>query len=182
MDACRINAHDLNFVDGNGHLSIVMYLGGCNLSCPYCFNKDLIKEEPEYSFTDIRNMYGHVQNPGYVFSGGEPTISPHFIPLFEMCKDSLITIHTNGLYIPFVDYKCIDQVVISLKGSKDIPYTYDTYLKKLQNALQFYEDCKYKELRSVNIECNLEDYAYALSFLSDKMEGYNYVSVEDSRK
>lgn len=68
-----------SFVDFPGKIASVVFTQGCNLSCSYCHNADLIeaKEDfrgifPEEIFQWLSRRKGLID--GVVISGGEPTL------------------------------------------------------------------------------------------------------------
>lgn len=68
-------------VDYPGKIASVIFLGGCNWRCPYCYNVDLVlperlRELPDLSeeevLSELRRREGFIK--GVVVTGGEPTI------------------------------------------------------------------------------------------------------------
>ena len=67
-----------SFIDYPGKLSAVLFVSGCNFTCPYCHNADLAKgklpnpltEGRVYAFLDARQGFLEA----VVLSGGEPTL------------------------------------------------------------------------------------------------------------
>ncbi len=68
-------------VDYPGKIASVIFLGGCNWRCPYCYNVDLVLPErlrglPDLSeeevLSELRRREGFIK--GVVITGGEPTI------------------------------------------------------------------------------------------------------------
>jgi pyruvate formate lyase activating enzyme len=93
-----------SLIDYPGKNSCVLFFAGCNFSCPYCHNPNLIKGErlrsclvdDESAFKFIKERKGFLD--GVVLSGGEPTIQKN---LFSLCKKIKqigypIKLDTNG--------------------------------------------------------------------------------------
>mgnify|MGYP003431197309 FL=1 len=70
-----------SFVDFPGRVAAALFLCGCNLRCPYCYNKDLVTSiPPEADMNTFSEVMLHLEKrrnvlSGFVIFGGEPTIS-----------------------------------------------------------------------------------------------------------
>ncbi len=79
----------------------------CNLKCPYCFaNANAQSYVYEPSLTEIKGMLDQVadvrpkRQQGIQFSGGEPTLHPHFLEAVSYAKELgfiSVQIATNGI-------------------------------------------------------------------------------------
>lgn len=86
----------------------------CNLTCPICFaNANVTGYLYEPTLDQVRRMLQTLRNERPVagrlvqFSGGEPTIYPHFFEVLEMARDmgfSHIQIATNGLAFTSLEF------------------------------------------------------------------------------
>ncbi|MGL4982601.1 MAG: anaerobic ribonucleoside-triphosphate reductase activating protein [Treponemataceae bacterium] len=85
-------------------VSAVLFFHGCNLRCPYCYNRDLvIGSVDDYEsismdfFMDFLERRKNVLT-GIVFSGGEPLLNPHLSDLIIFAKSLgyKIKLDTNG--------------------------------------------------------------------------------------
>jgi len=85
-----------------GKLSSVVWVGGCNLRCPFCQNPELLEPEGlpdlplEWVLSKIFERRGFVE--AVVVTGGEPTIHPglpHFLRLVKG-MGLLCGLETNG--------------------------------------------------------------------------------------
>ena len=91
-------------VDFPSMLATSVFLTGCNLRCPYCYNKALVasdlSSEEGVTFEEIINHLEKRKNvlKGFVISGGEALLSPHLEPLIREAKKLgyKIKIDTNG--------------------------------------------------------------------------------------
>lgn len=112
-----------------GEISLVLYSPGCNMYCPYCFNKDLYNKKPityKQAIESIDEHLGFIT--AVVLSGGEPLCNPDLYRIIKFCKVKglKIKINTNGFRPTGFVYntknislntKAIDYLHISLKQS-----------------------------------------------------------------
>ncbi len=93
-----------SLVDFPAHVASVVFLHGCNLRCPYCYNKELVtgtkKDYEAVSFSEIK---AHLEKrksllTGLVLSGGEALLSPALENLILLAKDLglKVKLDTNG--------------------------------------------------------------------------------------
>ncbi|MBR1611882.1 MAG: 4Fe-4S cluster-binding domain-containing protein [Methanobrevibacter sp.] len=107
-----------------GKISLILYTGGCNLTCPWCFNKDIRYHKP-LSWKQMKEAIDEYRDfvDGVVFSGGEPLLNRYLIKTIKYAKSNglKVKINTNGLvssdiqdnwYVGFIDY-----LNVSLKGT-----------------------------------------------------------------
>ena len=113
-------------------ISSVVFIGGCNLRCPFCHNLDLVLPEllkripdiPQSKIIDeLKNRKGFID--GVSFTGGEPLLSPELPDFIKKIKEEVkldIKIDTNGTLpgklrevLPFVDYIAMDVKTSPLK-------------------------------------------------------------------
>ncbi len=114
-----------SFIDFPGRIACILFVSGCNFTCPYCHNPDLARgrlinplpEKEAYRFLEDRR--GFLE--GVVISGGEPTLIPE---IFRICRTikSLgfpIKLDTNGSRPEILDRllreKLIDYVAMDVK-------------------------------------------------------------------
>jgi pyruvate formate lyase activating enzyme len=91
-----------SFIDYPGKISCVLFLQGCNLACPYCFNPDLVKKHPKKIIGEDQ-IYDFLAKrkgllDGVVISGGEPTLHEGLFLLCEKIRQMgfSIKLDTNG--------------------------------------------------------------------------------------
>jgi pyruvate formate lyase activating enzyme len=117
-----------SLIDFPGRISTVLFLGGCNLRCRYCYNFDIAldsNELPAYNWDEIleflKKRTGVVD--GITISGGEPTIADElFSVISELRKLSLdIKIDTNGLrpdiVLTLIENGLVDYFALDIKTS-----------------------------------------------------------------
>ena len=91
-------------VDFPSFLATSVFLTGCNLRCPYCYNKALVtntlSETEGVTFSEVIQHLEKRKNvlKGFVISGGEALLSPYLEPLIREAKKLgyKIKIDTNG--------------------------------------------------------------------------------------
>ncbi|MEJ2567384.1 MAG: anaerobic ribonucleoside-triphosphate reductase activating protein [candidate division WOR-3 bacterium] len=115
-----------------GKISAVVFIGGCNLRCPFCYNLDLVLPERLEKIPDIpqRNIIKELKKrkgfiDGVSITGGEPLISPELPDFIKRIKNEVnidIKIDTNGMLpeklkevLSFVDYISMDIKTSPLK-------------------------------------------------------------------
>ena len=106
-------------------ISSVVFIGGCNLRCPFCHNPELVLPEllsqsqdlsEDYIVNELKRRDGFID--GVSFTGGEPLMYQNLPHLLKRIKNELnlkIKIDTNGTnpatlkkVLPFVDYMAMD--------------------------------------------------------------------------
>lgn len=157
-----------NFVDFPNKYSLTLFFNGCNLNCPFCYNKHVVNGEGVFSINDVLERKNRIENSlgkmniGLVFSGGEPTVHPYFEEVINTFRSNPLSIHTNGIILPEMQNP-FDAVVLSLKPS-DCGVPAD-YLDRLEDAMLYYGNCKVKHINVVKIDKYLDEYSHFLSEL-----------------
>ncbi len=95
-----------SLVDFPKRVAAALFLHGCNLRCPYCYNKDLVtgsfQDYDAVSFDDVINHLIKRKNvlSGFVISGGEPCTS-RFLEKLILKAHNLeyaVKLDTNGTF------------------------------------------------------------------------------------
>ncbi|NIR86124.1 anaerobic ribonucleoside-triphosphate reductase activating protein [Candidatus Bathyarchaeota archaeon] len=118
---------NLSLVDWDGKISSVVFLAGCNLRCPFCYNVNLVlhpEELPTIPFEQIEDRLqksrGWVE--GVVITGGEPTIRSNLPNLCQKIKKQgfLVKVDTNGtnpvMIKKLIHRKLVDYVAMDIKA------------------------------------------------------------------
>lgn len=94
-----------------GRLAAAVFLPGCNLRCPYCYNRELALSDPaegpaadsDEEYFSEADIFAHLEKRASVLgalavSGGEPLLSPFLEPLIRKAKSLhlAVKIDTNG--------------------------------------------------------------------------------------
>lgn len=186
MDKKIFGHVDTSFVDFQGKYSIVLYFSGCQLRCPYCFNKEMVFGAPKYSINDVlgkyKRLFKMLPNLGVVLTGGEPTINESFDYVYDLFSEYPLALHTNGLCLP-KDLESIKSVVIGLKGNKDLYLVHEKdYPELFKFALDYYSSVPYKEIRAVKYSNKIDEFYYkTLEKCGPIVNEYKINFVEDNR-
>ena len=119
----------LSLVDYDGYISCTIFLGGCNLRCPFCHNSSLVvgklNENEDISFESILKYLdkrkGVIQ--AVCVTGGEPTVTSNLKEmLLEIKKRGyFIKLDTNGtnyfVLKDLLEQKLVDYVAMDVKNS-----------------------------------------------------------------
>ena len=95
-----------SLVNYPGKVAAAIFLPGCNLRCPYCYNAELALANPAAGtgegFTE-EEIFSHLEKrarvlDGVAISGGEPLLSPFLEPLILKAKSLrlAVKVDTNG--------------------------------------------------------------------------------------
>lgn len=123
-------------IDYPNHISSIIFLGGCNFRCEYCYNKTCVNFKPrddayEYFQSIIEYLDRSVGKfiDGITITGGEPTIyGANLIDFVKFIKDRYpdidIKLDTNGSNLPFlnVSYIYFDYIAIDIKSYDETLY------------------------------------------------------------
>jgi len=127
---------DISLVDWDGKISSVVFLAGCNLRCPFCYNIKLVlhpEKLPTIPFEQIENRLKKSRGwvDGVVITGGEPTIHSDLLELCEKINetDFLVKLDTNGtnpvMVKELIDKRLVDYIAMDVKA----PLTVEKYSK-----------------------------------------------------
>lgn len=127
MKICGLQKTTL--LDYPEHIACTVFLGGCNLRCPFCHNSDLVvgKVEAIYSKEDIlkylRKRVGVLD--GVCVTGGEPLIYEDTLEFLGELKSMgfLVKLDTNGFFPDRLEKAIcsgnVDYVAMDIKSSID---------------------------------------------------------------
>ena len=114
-------------LDYPGHVASTVFLGGCNMRCPFCHNMDIVTSEGPAEYTDedilkfLAKRRGIVE--GVCITGGEPTICEELPDLVRLIKASglKVKLDTNGTNPQkvkmLIDEDLVDYVAMDIKSS-----------------------------------------------------------------
>lgn len=117
-----------SLLDFPGRIASLVFLGGCNLSCPFCHNPALVEAPDDLPDYPLEALFAELEQrrvfiDGVVVSGGEPTLYPELLPLMQRIKSMglQVKLDTNGL-LPEVlaevlQQNLVDLVALDLKTS-----------------------------------------------------------------
>ncbi len=112
-----------SFIDYEGHIASVVFTSSCNMTCPYCYNKELLDLETlreDDIFEHLLKRRGELT--GVVICGGEPSMHadlPRFIRrIKELGFD--VKLDTNGsnpeMLKKLIKEELIDYIAMDIKA------------------------------------------------------------------
>lgn len=115
-------------LDYPGHVAATVFLGGCNMRCPFCHNMDIVdcrEDEGEYSREEVQNFLASRKKilDGVCITGGEPTLYKDLPDFIREIKDLglKVKLDTNGTNPEMVKNLAndglIDYVAMDIKSS-----------------------------------------------------------------
>lgn len=120
----------LTLLDYPGHMAATIFLGGCNMRCPFCHNASLVTKVSSLAtipLTDVLNTLSKRRSilEGVCITGGEPTLNPGLTDLIRHIKSYgfKIKLDTNGtnpdLLKAYISEGLIDYVAMDIKNSRE---------------------------------------------------------------
>lgn len=150
MNVCGLNKTTL--LDYPEHVAATIFTGGCNFTCPFCHNKDLVipsTRTPIYSYETIFSFLKKRKNilGGVCITGGEPTIHPDLIDWIRDIKalGLSVKLDTNGYHpeilsklysLELLDYVAMDIKNTPMSYAQTVglsPQNFD--LKKIEESI-----------------------------------------------
>lgn len=119
----------MTLLDYPGRVACTVFLGGCDLNCPFCHNAELIDgtAEPvmddEELLTFLKRRRGLLD--GVAFTGGEPTLRRDLPDLLRKVRalDFLTKLDTNGMHPDrleaLLSEGLVDYVAMDIKNSPE---------------------------------------------------------------
>lgn len=113
------------------HLASTIFIGGCNMRCPFCHNSSLVLHPEAVPAIPVDDVLSHLNKrknvlDGVCITGGEPTLfADELTQLIKSIKDLglKIKLDTNGtnpaLLKNLVDNKLIDYIALDIKNSRE---------------------------------------------------------------
>ena len=124
---------ETSLLDWHGRISAVLWIGGCNFTCPFCHNYEVANDDqslPEVPWDDIAGTLRRKRDwyDGVVLTGGEPLLHPE---VFDLCQrlremDQQVKVDTNGSF-PYalktlVEQQLVQAVAMDVKSPLDARY------------------------------------------------------------
>ena len=126
----------VSLVDWDGKVSSVIFLPGCNMRCPFCYNTKLVlnpKEMQTIPFEEIQNYLKKHEGwiDGVVITGGEPTIQEDLPILCEEIRkmNLAVKVDTNGTNPSMIRNLLKKGVINYVAMDVKAPLTEDAYSK-----------------------------------------------------
>lgn len=118
----------LTLLDFKGCLAATVFTGGCNFTCPFCHNKDLVlypNTVPDLSEEDVleflKSRIGRLE--GLCITGGEPGLHKDLPDFIEKVKalGFKVKLDTNGtspeLLKELIENQLLDYIAMDIKNS-----------------------------------------------------------------
>ncbi|MCR5625202.1 MAG: anaerobic ribonucleoside-triphosphate reductase activating protein [Lachnospiraceae bacterium] len=149
-----MNIHGLmkmTLLDFPGKVACTVFLGGCDMRCPFCHNWELL-EMTAPAIMDDTELISFLEKrkgllDGVVFTGGEPLLRNDLIPVIEKVRNMgfAIKLDSNGNHPDklkeIIETGLIDYVAMDIKNSPEkygitigLP-NFDT--KKINESIEF---------------------------------------------
>lgn len=118
----------INMLDWEGRLVTTVFVAGCNFSCPFCHNPELVSALTHPATIPFSEIEDHLAAKagwldGVVLSGGEPTINPALPALARRIKQLGVglKLDTNGsrpdVLAELLEEGLLDYVAMDVKTS-----------------------------------------------------------------
>lgn len=112
------------------HLAATIFLGGCNMRCPFCHNASLVMDagsQPVIPLAEVLSYLDKRRNllEGVCITGGEPTLYPDLPDFIREIKalGYKIKLDTNGTHPAMmkdlVEHGLVDYVAMDIKNSRE---------------------------------------------------------------
>jgi pyruvate formate lyase activating enzyme len=125
-----------SLVDFPGRVCATVFLKGCNLRCPYCYNHSLLLGKDEEDFVTFDQVIEHLKKrqnvlSGFVISGGEALLNPKLPDLIRAAKDLgyKIKLDTNGTNPGQLSFIIKDPSTKPDFIAMDLKTTFDRYVE-----------------------------------------------------
>ncbi len=121
-----IGLHKTSLIDFPGKIASVIFLGRCNMRCPYCYNSDAVLEEgpSEISEQDffhyLKERKGLID--GVCITGGEPTLHKELPDLIRKIRSLgfKVKLDTNGsnpkMLQDLIEKQLVDFIAMDIKN------------------------------------------------------------------
>jgi pyruvate formate lyase activating enzyme len=120
----------LTLLDYPGHLAATIFLGGCNMRCPFCHNASLVTKVSSQPVIPVEDVFAVLAKrtstlEGVCITGGEPTLYPDLPEFIKRIKEMgfQVKLDTNGtnpaMIKALTQDRLIDYVAMDIKNSRD---------------------------------------------------------------
>lgn len=112
------------------HLAATIFVGGCNMRCPFCHNASLVTNAAAQPVIPVEEVLAYLNKrknilEGVCISGGEPTLYPDLKELIINIKNLgyKVKLDTNGtnpeMLKDLAEKNLIDYIAMDIKNSKE---------------------------------------------------------------
>jgi pyruvate formate lyase activating enzyme len=116
-----------SMIDWDGKITAVIFVAGCNFTCPFCHNTPVADDDPALPAIPFSEIKANLENKlgwvdGVVVTGGEPLMHPEIFDLLASLKNLnlKIKLDTNGSF-PYplkrtIALNLVDAVAMDIKA------------------------------------------------------------------
>jgi pyruvate formate lyase activating enzyme len=122
MNSISVGLQTSSLVDYPGRVASVFFLPGCNFTCPYCHNPELVACIDISALVPLEQALDHLRRragliSALVISGGEPTLFPGLPDLVAQAQSLglLVKLDTNGSFPDRIQPARADYIAMDLK-------------------------------------------------------------------
>lgn len=116
-----------SLIDFPGEICATLFVGGCNLRCRYCYNRELVLDHAALPFFSPQEILAFLQRrrpllDGVCISGGEPTLQGALLPFLTAVKKMglKVKLDTNGtrpaVIRKLLKENILDYIAVDIKG------------------------------------------------------------------
>jgi len=176
-----VRVEPVSTVDFPGEVSSVFFAKGCNMQCPWCFNKNLISFDltdwKVYSLEEALKLVPK-QIDCIVLSGGEAFAQEGIIETIHALKSKgyKVAVHTNGSFPKLLEkvIYSLDYVAIDIKGTLN-KYEDQDIAKKVFQSIILVTDKGFPHEFRTTAEPNIErKELLAIAGLLEKLNAHAY--------
>lgn len=120
----------LTLLDFPDRVACTVFLGGCNLRCPFCHNASLVLPGRDNATVSEDEFFGHLEArrgriTGVCVSGGEPTLQSGLVDFISKIKAMgfAVKLDTNGtrpgVLVELLSAGLLDYVAMDIKNSRE---------------------------------------------------------------
>ena len=146
-----------SLIDFKGKIAAIVFTTGCNFSCPYCHNPELVNPDigqfgaRNIKECDIIDFLKTRKNKldGVVITGGEPTLQKDLADFIKKIKELnfLVKLDTNGsnpsVVKDYINQGLIDYIAMDIKTSPDEykkVIRHDIDIEKIEESMKIIVD------------------------------------------
>jgi len=134
-------------LDFPGRLAAIIWFSGCNMRCPYCYNKDVVFGKKRIEEDEVLNFLKKRAGllDGVSLTGGEATLYKNLIPFSQKIKNLGfdIKLDTNGINFSVIEdmvkQQLADYIALDFKAppEKFEKITKNRHYSKFEKTLDF---------------------------------------------
>jgi len=124
---------ETSLLDWHGRIAAVLWIGGCDFTCPFCHNHRIADDDPGLALVPVEEVARTLHRKrdwydGVVLTGGEPLMHPEVFGLCQWLKEigQQVKVDTNGSF-PYalkalLELKLVHSVAMDVKAPLDSRY------------------------------------------------------------